>query len=90
MGTTSEVAGEITELPRSATQRVRGNPLAVGLIALGAGVVVASLLPRSETERELAKSTSDGLQTAPRRKSEAPARTSWQTSAIPHKPRSPR
>jgi len=64
MGSTSEVAGGITDLPRSASQRVRGNPLAAGLIAFGAGVLVASLLPRSETEQELAQSASEGVQRA--------------------------
>lgn len=35
-------------------QRTRGNPLAAGLIALGAGWLIGSLLPASEPEQELA------------------------------------
>jgi uncharacterized protein YjbJ (UPF0337 family) len=35
-------------------RRARGNPLAAGLIAFGVGWLVASMLPASDTEEELA------------------------------------
>lgn len=34
--------------PQKAKQKTQGNPLAAGLIALGAGWLVASLLPAAE------------------------------------------
>lgn len=42
--------------PALARRRARGNPLAAGLVAFGAGWLIASLLPASRTEQELASS----------------------------------
>ena len=48
-------AGEtIAEAPRAVVQQTQGNPLAVGLIAFGAGLLVASLIPASRKEKEVA------------------------------------
>ncbi|AKT50561.1 DUF3618 domain-containing protein [Arsenicicoccus sp. oral taxon 190] len=44
----------LEQAPAMARRQTRGNPLAAGLIALGAGWLVGSLLPVSERERELA------------------------------------
>ena len=38
----------------SAQERVEGAPLAAGLVAFGAGVVLASLLPSTRAEAEIA------------------------------------
>lgn len=43
----------IHEAPDMLRQRTKGNPLAVGLMAAGAGWLVASLLPESERESDL-------------------------------------
>jgi hypothetical protein len=47
--TVSDTAGDVAT---NAQQRVEGSPLAAGLVAFGAGVVVASLLPASRAEAE--------------------------------------
>lgn len=44
----------LADAPAQARRRAQGNPLAAGLIALGAGWLVGSLLPGSERERQLA------------------------------------
>jgi ElaB/YqjD/DUF883 family membrane-anchored ribosome-binding protein len=41
--------------PRQAVEQTRGNPLAAGLIAFGAGLLVASVLSESEAERRAAQ-----------------------------------
>lgn len=60
MGTASDAAstvGEtVGELPQKAAQTTRGNPIAVGLIAFGVGLLAASMLPATSKERELAES----------------------------------
>jgi gas vesicle protein len=52
----ADVAGSAPDLAR---QRTRGNPLAAGLIAFGAGWLVASLLPATETEQQAASQVKD-------------------------------
>jgi len=52
----ADVAGSAPDLAR---QRTRGNPLAAGLIAFGAGWLVASLLPATEPEQQLAAQVKD-------------------------------
>jgi ElaB/YqjD/DUF883 family membrane-anchored ribosome-binding protein len=53
-----DVAGSaqqtLASAPEMARRQTRGNPLAAGLVALGAGWLLGSLLPGSEKERELA------------------------------------
>jgi hypothetical protein len=46
-----------------AAQKVTGNPLAVGLVAFGAGWLVSSLIPSSDKEQEIAGQVKE--QTAP-------------------------
>jgi gas vesicle protein len=58
-GTASSVAGAVGSAPEQARQRARGNPLAAGLIAFGAGWLVASLLPATEPERQAASQAKD-------------------------------
>ena len=45
-------AGTVRDTPHKVARQTRGNPLAVGLIAFGAGLVVASLIPPSEAEKQ--------------------------------------
>jgi hypothetical protein len=52
----AEMAGSAPDLAR---QRARGNPLAAGLIAFGAGWLVASLLPATEPEQQVASQVKD-------------------------------
>jgi gas vesicle protein len=54
-------AGEaIADAPHQVAAKTQGNPLAAGLIAFGAGLLVSSLIPASQKEREAA----DALKTA--------------------------
>jgi hypothetical protein len=50
----SSAAGAVQEAPHAIRRQTRGNPLAAGLIAFGAGWLVSSLLPASRREQELA------------------------------------
>jgi len=50
----SSAAGAVQEAPQAIRRQTRGNPLAAGLIAFGAGWLVSSLLPASRREQELA------------------------------------
>lgn len=56
----SERAGEFAEsvrhAPETLERRTKGNPIAVGLIAVGAGALIASLLPETRQERRMARS----------------------------------
>ncbi|GAA4036430.1 MULTISPECIES: DUF3618 domain-containing protein [Arthrobacter] len=44
----------IADAPRRLSRQTEGNPLAAGLIAFGAGMLLASLAPASEKEKEAA------------------------------------
>jgi hypothetical protein len=46
-----QVAEAVREAPQMVAERTQGNPVAVGIIAFGAGLLVASLVPTSEMER---------------------------------------
>jgi len=45
--------------PSAAKRQAQGNPLAAGVIAFGAGMLVASLLPATDKEAELARTAKD-------------------------------
>lgn len=63
-----EVAGDMADTVRQAPQAIerqtRGNPLAVGLIAVGAGALAATLIPESRQERKLARQMEPQIQGA--------------------------
>lgn len=56
------VSGAVSDTPHQVRSQTRGNPMAAGLIALGAGWLLGSLLPASTKERELASSAKDKAQ----------------------------
>jgi ElaB/YqjD/DUF883 family membrane-anchored ribosome-binding protein len=62
----SDAASSVGHAPGAAATKARrktqGNPLAAGLIALGAGWLVGSLLPASEKEKQAAGSLKDRAQ----------------------------
>jgi gas vesicle protein len=66
----TEAAGDTFEGARDATvdagrtvvRKAQGNPMAVGLIAFGAGLLAASLIPPSDAERRLAAQAKDAAQ----------------------------
>ena len=49
----STAADAVQQAPQAIRRQTRGNPLAAGLIAFGAGWLVSSLLPASRREQEL-------------------------------------
>jgi hypothetical protein len=56
IGSTLSGAGSaVADAPRQAAAKTQGNPLAAGLIAFGAGLLVSSLIPPSQKEREAAQ-----------------------------------
>ncbi|GGS30033.1 DUF3618 domain-containing protein [Actinokineospora fastidiosa] len=65
-GTVREQAHHAAEAAREAPQRVRaetqGSPLAAGLIAFGAGLLTAGLLPATDEERKAARQVRDKVQ----------------------------
>lgn len=53
-------AGEMVQgAPAQVKQRTRGNPLAAGLIALGAGWLIGSMMPTSKPEQDAAAALKD-------------------------------
>lgn len=54
-GTTDRVR----EVPETVKQQARGNPLAAGLIAFGAGALAASMFPATQREQEAATKLAD-------------------------------
>ena len=55
----SSAADMASSAPKQARQRTRGNPLAVGLVAFGAGWLLSSLLPATEPEHQAAAQVKD-------------------------------
>jgi hypothetical protein len=52
--TSGEATSAIREAPEAVVRQTQGNPVAAGLIAFGAGLLAASLLPETEAERRVA------------------------------------
>lgn len=62
----SDAGSAVAGAPGQLKNRTQGNPLAAGLIAFGAGLLVSSLIPASQKEREAAdalKSAAEPLTT---------------------------
>jgi hypothetical protein len=72
--TVSEKASDAREAVRQAPSRMRrkaqGNPLAAGMIAFGLGMLVSSLIPSSEKEREAVSQLQDNLEPVKEKASE--------------------
>jgi ElaB/YqjD/DUF883 family membrane-anchored ribosome-binding protein len=73
VGTGENVAGTVQEkayavgdavssAPETAKAKTRGNPLAAGLIAFGAGMVVSSLIPSSQKEQQAVSNLQGNLE----------------------------
>ena len=56
----NDAGSAVADAPHQVKTKTQGNPLAAGLIAFGAGLLVSSLIPASQKEREAA----DALKTA--------------------------
>lgn len=53
-GSARNVGDQVSGAPSAAKRKTQGNPLAAGLIAFGAGVLISALIPASDKETELA------------------------------------
>ena len=58
----SSAAGAIGDAKDRVVAKAEGNPLAVGLIAFGAGLLLASVIPASSKEKELAGTVKEQAQ----------------------------
>lgn len=63
MGTASDKAQDIAETaqqtPQAVQRKARGNPIAAGMIAFGAGWAISSLIPPTKAERTAARVIED-------------------------------
>jgi hypothetical protein len=61
-----ETAGSVLDtargVPSAVTEQTQGNPIAAGIVAFGAGLLIASLVPPSEPEQQLAGTLKDQSQ----------------------------
>lgn len=61
-GAGSSVAGGVSDAGHRVAAKAQGNPLAVGLMAFAGGLLVASLIPASEREKEMAADVKEQAQ----------------------------
>jgi len=52
--TAGDAQGVVSDVPGNIKRKSQGNPLAAGLVAFGAGLLVSSLIPASQRERQVA------------------------------------
>jgi hypothetical protein len=52
----------VTNAPTAVARKAQGSPIAAGLIAFGAGLLVSSLLPASKVEQQAAEKVKDTAQ----------------------------
>jgi len=62
MGSADNASGAASDAAHTAKEKAKGNPLAVGLIALGVGWLASSLIPATETEKSMAAGVKDAAQ----------------------------
>ena len=64
--TTQQLAGTVgdavSDAPSKVARKAQGSPIAAGLIAFGAGLLVSSLLPASRVEQQAAEAVKDTAQ----------------------------
>jgi ElaB/YqjD/DUF883 family membrane-anchored ribosome-binding protein len=60
----SGAAEQLRDAPEMVRDNVQGNPLAAGLIAFGGGLLLGSLLPPTERERQMASAVAGQLEPA--------------------------
>jgi gas vesicle protein len=62
LGSASDAQAHAGDAAGSAKAKAKGNPLGLGLVAFGAGLLIASLIPASDKEKELASTVKDKAQ----------------------------
>jgi hypothetical protein len=60
-GKAFEARGAVSRAPMAAKQKAQGNPLAAGVIAFGLGMLVSSLIPAAEKERQAVSRLQENL-----------------------------
>lgn len=63
-GMASSVGDRADDAKHAARRKTQGNPMAAGLVALGAGWLLGSLMPASQKEQELARTAKEKAQPA--------------------------
>jgi gas vesicle protein len=63
-GVAGQVSGAVSHTEDRIEQGTRGNPLAAGLVAFGFGLLVATVIPESRREREMARKVQPQLEHA--------------------------
>jgi hypothetical protein len=58
----SEASEVVREAPATVKRKTQGNPLAAGVIAFGLGMLVSSLIPSSEKERQAVSQLQENLE----------------------------
>ena len=58
----SNVGSAVADAPHQLASSTRGNPMAVGLIAFGVGLLAASLIPASKAEQRVAEKAKDAAE----------------------------
>ena len=66
----SEAGEAVRQAPRRMRRKAQGNPLAAGMIAFGLGMLVSSLIPSTEKEREAVSQLQDNLEPVKEKASE--------------------
>ena len=66
----SEAGEAVRQAPRRMRRKAQGNPLAAGVIAFGLGMLVSSLIPSTEKEREAVSQLQDNLEPVKEKASE--------------------
>jgi len=56
------LADRVTDVPHQATRHTQGSPLGAGLIAFGAGLVLAAVIPPSDAEQQVAAKVKDAAE----------------------------
>ncbi len=65
------VGDAVSDAPAQLKQRARGNPMAAGLIAFGAGLLISSLIPSSQKERRAVSTLQENLEPLKEKATEA-------------------
>ena len=66
----SEAGEAVRQAPRRMKRKAQGNPLAAGMIAFGLGMLVSSLIPSTEKEREAVSQLQENLEPVKEKASE--------------------
>src|SRR4030095_2641697 len=76
-----EAREAVRQAPRRMKRRAQGNPLAAGVIAFGLGMLVSSLIPSTEKEREAVSQLQENLEPVKEKDTEV-AKDMWQTMTL--------